>query len=239
MAPKAAVSRRELLCGVAGAATATAASTGASAQAAGERPEFGDWLDGVDGGYEDARGRDEVTVAVGASGNDGNFAFSPAGLWVDPETTVRWEWTGEGGVHNVHAVSGAEFTSGDPVDEPGVHFTHTFGEGGIVEYQCDPHTSLGMRGAVAVGDDVPMASGGGGSDGSGGGGSDDGGAGEGSGGQADRPAGAPVLSRHASRPVVIVGSVAIAFMALVVAVVLHMTYTSAGRDRGSGPSGGE
>lgn len=121
-----------------------------------QRPDFGGWLDGVDGGFSDARGQSEVTVAVGAEGNTGNFAFNPAGLWVDPGTTVTWEWTGEGGGHNVHAQEGADFES-DIHTEPGSHFQHTFDQEGIVTYQCDPHASLGMKGAIAVGDNVPLA----------------------------------------------------------------------------------
>lgn len=167
--------RREFLLAATGtAAGATAVvSTPASAQ---ERPDFGGWLDGVDGGFEDARGADTVTVEVGADGNDGAFAFSPAGLWIDPGTTVTWEWTGAGGQHNVHSQDedGPEFES-ELTEEEGFTFEYTFEEGGISTYQCDPHASLGMKGAVAVGDDVPTTGGGGGE---GGGGDGHGGGGE-------------------------------------------------------------
>lgn len=163
--------RREFLRTAGGATggTAAVAAGAGTATAQEKKPDFGGWLEGVDGGFKDARGSKEVTVQVGAQGNGGSFAFSPAGLWVDTGTTVKWEWTGQGGGHNVHATEGADFQS-EIFSEPGVHFQHTFEEGGIVNYQCDPHAALGMKGAVAVGDDVPTKGGGGGEGGDGGGG---------------------------------------------------------------------
>ena len=115
------------------------------------RPDFGPWLEGVDGGFRDARDADSVTVLVGAEGNSGHYAFEPAGLWITPGTEVSWKWTGEGGQHDVHAVRGASFGSKYYVDA-GVHLSYTFDAPGEIHYQCDPHASLGMRGAVAVGD---------------------------------------------------------------------------------------
>jgi halocyanin-like protein len=97
-----------------------------------------------------------VTVLVGAQGNGGAFAFSPAGLWVDPGTTVEFRWTGEGSAHNVVAEEGpAALDSGDPVDDQGVLYDYPFEENGITDYYCAPHRGVGMKGAVAVGDDVP------------------------------------------------------------------------------------
>jgi len=149
--------------GLAGSALTLGAAGTARAQE--ERPDFGGWLDGVDGGFLDARGESEVTVLVGTDGNSGSFAFDPAGLWIDPGTTVTWEWTGNGGGHNVNAQSGGSFLS-DTVAEAGYTFSHTFEEGGIATYQCDPHASLGMKGAIAVGEvattSVGSADGGGG-----------------------------------------------------------------------------
>jgi len=110
-----------------------------------------------------------VTVAVGASGNDGNFAFSPAGIWIDPGTTVTWEWTGEGGEHNVVANTeeGPDpdhpgVDSGEAVEEEGHTYQFTFEEPGMTPYVCVPHRSLSMFGAVAVGNDVETESTGGG-----------------------------------------------------------------------------
>jgi halocyanin-like protein len=136
------------------------------------RPDFGGWLEGVDGGYRDARGSEEVTVEVGASGNGGNLAFAPAGLWVDPGTTILFEWTGEGGRHNVVAREGpADLDSGSAVSTTGVEYEFTVEEGGITNYVCEPHETVGMKGAIAVGEDVPtVETGGDGEDGASGGG---------------------------------------------------------------------
>ena len=152
-----AVSRRGFLRATAGATAAAGATTATAGTAAAqsEMPDFTE-LEDVDGGTEDLRGESEVTVDVGAEGNGGNLAFSPAGIWIDPGTTVTWEWTGEGGAHNVEATDGsAEFES-DTTEEAGFTFEFDFTEdhAGITNYQCTPHASLGMLGAVAVGDDV-------------------------------------------------------------------------------------
>ncbi|QSG06627.1 halocyanin domain-containing protein [Halapricum desulfuricans] len=149
-----ATSRRDFLRATAGGAGALAASGSAAAQAA-EQPDYGGYLDsanGFGGSTTDLRGQEEVTIAVGA-GSDG-YAFDPAAVWVDPGTTIVWEWTGRGGDHNVVGES-VEFTSGDPVGEEGYTYEQTFEESGIVTYYCSPHENLGMLGAVAVGDDIP------------------------------------------------------------------------------------
>lgn len=157
------ISRRGFLtaCSTAALAGAIAAPASAQAATADVKPDFGTWLDGVDGGYRDARGQDEVVVQVGASGNSGDYAFAPAGLWVDPGTTVRWRWTGSGGAHNVHAQVGADFES-ETTNEAGHEFEHVFDTSGITTYQCDPHAQLGMKGAIAVGNEVPTVAVGGG-----------------------------------------------------------------------------
>ncbi|MEM4781313.1 MAG: halocyanin domain-containing protein [Halalkalicoccus sp.] len=100
---------------------------------------------------DDQRGEEEVTVDVG--GGDDGLTFEPAAIWVDPGTTVIWEWTGEGGAHNVNGVEGEEFQS-DTTDEAGFTFEHTFEEEGINEYECSPHTAQNMHGGVAVGEDI-------------------------------------------------------------------------------------
>jgi halocyanin-like protein len=166
------MNRRDFLRTAGGASVAaTAASGTAAAQEEGGggggnvRPDWGGHLDGVDGGYQDLRGSSEVTVEVGASGNGGALAFAPAGIWVDPGTTVTWEWTGEGGGHNVVSSEGpASLDSGAAVSEAGATYEHTFSEDqtGITKYHCAPHESLGMLGAVAVGGDVATVSTGGG-----------------------------------------------------------------------------
>ncbi|WP_416839011.1 halocyanin domain-containing protein [Haloferax sp. DFSO52] len=150
------MSRRAFLGAAAGGAAVAATSGTAAAQT--EEPDFGGYLDGVDGGYEDLRGQSEVTIEVGAEGNGGALAFAPAGVWIDVGTTVTWEWTGEGGGHNVIASEGASLESGAPVAEAGSTYEYTFEEGdaGITKYHCAPHEALGMLGAVAVGEEVPV-----------------------------------------------------------------------------------
>nr|WP_152042174.1 halocyanin domain-containing protein [Salinigranum salinum] len=161
------MSRRAFLTAAGGTAAVAGASGSAAAQTT--EPDFGGYLDGIDGGYEDLRGQSEVTVDVGAEGNGGALAFAPAGIWVDPGTTVVWEWTGEGGGHNVITEEGpASLDSGAAVSEAGTTFEHTFSEEetGITKYYCSPHQALGMLGAVAVGSDIPTVETGGGGGGS-------------------------------------------------------------------------
>jgi halocyanin-like protein len=148
-----------------GAAQPAAASSGAGGEGGGGEgggktvPKFGSYLEDAnlyDGSnVKDVRGEDSVTVSVGAG--DG-LAFDPPAIWVSPGTTVTWEWTGEGGGHNVIANDdgAASFESGDPVSEEGATFEYQFAEGdaGITNYHCAPHEGQGMKGSVAVGDDV-------------------------------------------------------------------------------------
>ena len=116
--------------------------------------DYGGWFDGVDnydGTTIDARGETQVTVSVGADGNGGAFAFDPPAVWVDSGTTVVWEWTGNGGRHNVVDVDEG-FRSGDPVDDETATFEYPFDEERIYRYLCSPHQNLGMKGAVVVGE---------------------------------------------------------------------------------------
>lgn len=211
------VSRRGFLHAASGASIAgaggMAASGGATAQK--QRPDFGGWLAEADGGFRDVRGQDEVTVDVGAEGNGGNVAFSPAGLWIGPDTTVVWEWTGDGGQHNVASVgdSDFEFRSGDPVESAEETFEQTFEEGGIAKYQCEPHASLEMKGAIAVGNDVPTAQPGNDGDGDGGG---------------ETPT-AVGYDRPYSE--VVIGGVASAFVGVVLVVTVYLTYLGYLEDR--------
>ncbi|MEF8776170.1 MAG: halocyanin domain-containing protein [Haloarculaceae archaeon] len=122
-----------------------------------EVPDFDGYLEDVsnyDEELTDLRGQDEVTVEVGAAGNNGNFAFGPAAVQIEPGTTVVWEWTGEGGQHNVLHEDGDAFGS-ELKGEAGATFEHEFGEAGVYRYYCDPHKALGMKGAIVVGDDYP------------------------------------------------------------------------------------
>jgi halocyanin-like protein len=141
---------RRAFLGATAATAGLAAAGSATAQEGGV--DFGGWFDDVDNydGVVDARGQSEVTVEVGAQGNGGAFAFGPAAVRVDPGTTVVFEWTGEGGQHNVVTEEGESLES-ELTAEAGFTYEHTFEEEGVTTYFCEPHRSLGMKGAVAVG----------------------------------------------------------------------------------------
>lgn len=85
-----------------------------------------------------------VRVGAGSSG----MSFDPAAVMVSQGTTIVWEWTGEGGTHNVAAESsdfGSEYSnSSDPTYE------YTFDDAGVYKYVCEPHRSAGMKGAISV-----------------------------------------------------------------------------------------
>ena len=102
------------------------------------------------GSLEDTTGESEVTVDVGV-GSKG-YAFDPAAVRISSGTTVTWEWTGEGGGHNVASVEGSEseFTSGERVDEEGHTYEQSFDSAGSQLYVCEPHTAQGMKGAIEV-----------------------------------------------------------------------------------------
>jgi halocyanin-like protein len=157
------LSRRAFMQTAAGTATAVAATGAASAASGNESdggggggggpPDLGGYLDDAnnyDGSVVDETGSDEVNVAVGA-GSSG-LAFGPAAVHVDNGATVVWEWTGEGGAHNV--VSEDEvFNSGSPKSSG--TYEYTFEEDGIYPYFCVPHKPNGMLGIVVVGSDYP------------------------------------------------------------------------------------
>ncbi|WP_256297899.1 halocyanin domain-containing protein [Haloarchaeobius salinus] len=141
--------RRRVLAGLAAVTGSLAGCLGGgrAGGTGGPNDSYGDWFDGVDNydGEVDRTGESETTVLVGA---DDGLAFEPAAVRLSPGTTVVWEWTGDGGAHNVQAEAGG-FES-DLVDDEGHTFEHTFSEPSLVRYVCDPHRDLGMRGGVRV-----------------------------------------------------------------------------------------
>jgi len=150
-------SRRRFLT-AAGAATA---GLGVAATPATAAPSFDGWFEDV-GNYDgvtDERGSTEVTVEVGVPQGGLPFGFGPAAIQVDPGTTVTWEWTGDGGGHNVVELDGAY--ESDLYSESGTHFSYTFEDAGVSKYYCGPHRANGMKGAVVVGDLPTTADGGG------------------------------------------------------------------------------
>ena len=139
-----------------GGAVSTGTPTGTpEPMSGGAEFDFGGWLgdtSNYDGTTVDERGAGSVTIEVGASANGGAFGFAPPAVWIDPGTEVTWEWTGNGGTHNVVAQSGAEFRSGDPTDDSSATFSQTFDDTGVVTYYCNPHRGMGMKGAIVVGE---------------------------------------------------------------------------------------
>jgi halocyanin-like protein len=129
-------------------------SDGSSGSAAEDVPdEIDEYLSDArmyEGTIMDSTGQDEVTVQVGAG--DIGYAFSPAAIRIDSGTTVVWEWTGEGGAHNVESVeeSESDFSSGNAVAEEGETFEQSFDNTGIQLYRCTPHQANGMLGAIEV-----------------------------------------------------------------------------------------
>ena len=141
--------------GGATAALGAGASAPAAAQEGGRRPDFGGYTEGAEGGtYEDLRGENEVTVEVG--GGSSGLAFLPTDLWIDEGTTVTFQWASSG--HNVlfEEIPGDAGVEGhEPLEDDGFETTIAFETGGVYTYFCQPHESLNMLGAIAVGNDVP------------------------------------------------------------------------------------
>ena len=132
-------------------------------------PDYEGWFGGdVKGGATDnytgstvdSRGQDEVTVEVGAEGNGGTFAFGPAAVRISPGTTVNFEWTSD--THNIVVESqpgGGGWGGISEIRNTGFSTSHTFEATGIYKYYCQPHLSVGMKGAIVVGDVGPSQAG--------------------------------------------------------------------------------
>ena len=103
-----------------------------------------------EGSLEDMTGESEVTIDVGAGSN--GLAFDPAAVRVSSSTTVTWEWTGEGGAHNVASVEGSEsdFSSGSSVEGGDNTYEQSFDNTDNQLYVCEPHMANGMKGAIEV-----------------------------------------------------------------------------------------
>ena len=103
-----------------------------------------------DGTIVDATDESTVVIAVGAGG--AGLAFDPPAVRVDAGATVRWEWTGDGGAHNVSSAdqSDDEFRSGDEVTSSTETFEQSFDAGTIQLYACEPHDMSGQRGGIEV-----------------------------------------------------------------------------------------
>ncbi len=154
------VSRRSVLQSVA--LSGAVGGTGATGRvsAAQTRPVFPEYVSDARGTYADLRGEPSITVEVGAG--DTSFAFTPALVWVDPGTTVIFEWSSDN--HNVvpqNQPDGENWRgTGVSLSDTGHTYSHTFETPGMYTYYCQPHDQLGMKGAVAVGSAVPTTEGG-------------------------------------------------------------------------------
>jgi halocyanin-like protein len=230
--------RRRLLRAGAGAVGAGLVGAGATGTATAQSGPFGGWMSDVSNydGVHDMTGSGEVTVEVGVEANQGAFGFGPAAVQVDPGTTVVWVWRGEGGLHNVAAESGGDFSS-ENTQEAGFTYEQTFEEAGVVQYFCQPHRALGMKGVVVVGDAVPegaeVVSGGGGGGGGGGSGGSGGGGGEGgsgNGGNGGDGGGGGLDQGGFTMSLVVGGSLVAAFLSPIVFGLILML-----RDKTGGP----
>ncbi|WP_436929794.1 plastocyanin/azurin family copper-binding protein [Halosimplex halobium] len=147
--------------GAAGGASAVAAGAGtAAAQEGGGgsvQPVWPSYVsDANNGSYEDLRGQSEVTVQVGP---DGNFSFAPTKIWIESGTTVVFEFVSPG--HNVKPTEQPDGGSLDGTEggqfatiAEGETYEATLETGGMYTYNCAPHEGQGMKGAIAVGEDV-------------------------------------------------------------------------------------
>ncbi|WP_420182677.1 halocyanin domain-containing protein [Haloarcula sp. KBTZ06] len=167
------MNRREFVRTAGGAAGAVATLSATGAAAAQEEggdggetvPDYGGFLDSVgnfDGSTVDATGQDTVTVEVGVQANGGAYGFGPPAVHVDNGATVQFEWTGNGGGHNVVSDGDGPLDSGSTTSSAGVNYEHTFEEDGIYPYLCVPHEGLNMKGAIVVGEEYPTQTIGGG-----------------------------------------------------------------------------
>jgi len=125
-------------------------SGGSSGEASQEVADYVGDSSNFDGSVADMTGQDTVTVTVGADANGGAFGFDPVAARISTGTTVEFEWTGEGGAHNVVSDGDGPLDSGSAVDTSGVEYEYTFEEAGTYLYECTPHSSLGMVGAIVV-----------------------------------------------------------------------------------------
>lgn len=105
---------------------------------------------GYDGSVVDETGSDSVSIDVGSG--DG-FAYSPVAVSVDQGTEVTWEWTGDGGGHNVVPADESDIdvtVEQEQIAQSGHTASHTFDETGNYLYYCTPHVDVGMHAAVIV-----------------------------------------------------------------------------------------
>ena len=87
-------------------------------------------------------------------GNGGSLAFIPAGIWIDPGTTVVWKETKYHSVETFDGPAKLNNASAETENET-YEFEFTEEHTGITKYHRSSHTRLRHRGAIAVSDHVP------------------------------------------------------------------------------------
>ena len=112
-----------------------------------EEPDYGGYLDDVSNYDRTVDFTDTAEIRIDVGAGDG-LQFEPAAVQISTGTRVVWEWTGQGGDHNVVEEDGV-FES-ETTAEAGFEFSHTFEETGTYLYVCTPHEAVGMKGAVSV-----------------------------------------------------------------------------------------
>jgi halocyanin-like protein len=142
---------RRTFIAVAGATGLTAMAGCSGGGGAPEEPEYEEgWFGPVDefDGFTDMTDQNEIPVAVGAG--DSGFRFDPVAITVAPGTTIRWEWTGKGGEHNIQDPDEEWSNPEGLVSAQGHTWSREFSDAGTHLYECWPHSDSGMRGGIFV-----------------------------------------------------------------------------------------
>jgi plastocyanin len=117
-----------------------------------------------------------VVIVGGGTLTDPDPRFAPSDLTIAVGDSVTFENHPAGLEHNVHSTTGTPFRCANGCDGDGGDgnpsatqwvSTVTFNEVGTVNYQCDPHALMGMKGVIRVTDGSGGGGGGGGGGGSG------------------------------------------------------------------------
>jgi len=102
-----------------------------------------------EGSLEDMTGQSEVVIETG--GGENGFSFNPSGVTVSTGTNIVWEWTGNGGAHNIVSEESSNYDfESELTDEEGYTIEQIASTAGVMFYVCVPHRAQGMYGAVAV-----------------------------------------------------------------------------------------
>ncbi len=100
---------------------------------------------------------DEVETVTVEVGPDGEPAFEPEFVEIEPGTTVEFVWVSDG--YNLVPVfqepGDLEWEGVEEVQDEGFVHEHTFEEEGVHEFVSEPHENEGMMGVVIVGDPEP------------------------------------------------------------------------------------